>query len=91
MCLQSRARRQQRGVGCGDFGGADVSHGLGRLVGHRQCRTVDEGPGQLQRDVHVGELVLDRLIGTDHLAELAALLGVLDKDESSRACPAPTS
>ena len=51
----------------------------GESVGQRQRRAVDQRPGQLERDVHVGELVLDRLIGADHLAELAALLGVFDR------------
>ena len=50
----------------------------GESVGERQRRPVDQRPGQLERDVHVGELVLDRLVGADHPAELAALLGVVD-------------
>ena len=50
-----------------------------RVVGQRQCRAVDQRPRQFDRDVHVGELVFDGLVGADHLAELAALLGVFDR------------
>ena len=34
--------------------------------------------------MHVGELVLDRLVGADHPAELAALLGVFDRRVEQR-------
>ena len=38
------------------------------------------GRANSTRDVHVGELVLDRLVAADRPAELAALLGVVHRD-----------
>src|SRR4029077_12746437 len=50
----------------------------GIVLGDRQRGEVPEGPGALERDQQIGELVLDRLERTDRHAELLAMLGVLE-------------
>ncbi len=45
---------------------------------------VSRGPGALDRDEHVGELVLDRLERADRDTELLALLGVLERHLEDR-------
>ena len=42
-------------------------------------RAEDQRPGEVERDAHVGQLVLDGLVGADLAAELLALLGVGDR------------
>ena len=82
--LQRRSRGQQRGVRRGSLGGADIAGGVGRPVGQRQCRSVDQWAGQLERDMHVGKLVFDGLVRTDDPAELGTLLGVVDRGVQQR-------
>ena len=77
--LQCRPRRQQSGFGRRYLRRADIACGVGGIGAQRQRRAVDQRPGEFQRDVHVGELVLDGLVGPDQSAELRALLGVCDR------------
>jgi hypothetical protein len=44
------------------LGGADVARGVWRGVCERQRGAVDQRPGQLDRDVDVGQLVFYRLV-----------------------------
>ena len=78
--------------------------GHGRVVGERRLRrgerpggAVGGGPGELERDPGVGQVVLDGLEAADRLAELVALLGVGgghgdhavgQADRAARRCPA---
>ena len=56
----------------------------GVVLGDRERREVTVRPGPLERDDHVGELVLDGLERADRHAELLALLGVLEGDVEDR-------
>ena len=76
--LQAGARRQQRGIGGGCLGGADIARGVSRTVGECQGRPVDQRTREFQGDVHVGQFVLDGLVAADQPAELTALPGVGD-------------
>jgi len=77
--LQRRPGCQQRGVGSRSLGRTDIAGGVGGLIRQRQGRAVDQRAGQFEGDVHIGELVLDRLIRADDPTELGALLGVFDR------------
>ncbi len=54
------------------------------VLGDREGREVAGRARPLQRDHHVGELVLDRLERSDRHAELLALLHVLERDVEDR-------
>ena len=63
----------------------DVARRAARVVlGDRERGEVAGRPGPLERDQHVGELVLDRLERADRHAELLALLRVLERDVEDR-------
>ena len=71
--LQSRAGGQVGRIAARDLGRGDVL-ALGHDRGAEQQR-----PGEVEGDPHVGQLVLDRLVGPDLPAELATLLRVRDR------------
>src|SRR5260370_25907021 len=50
------------------------------VLGNRESREVARGTCPLERDDHVGELVLDRLERPDRHTELLALLGEFERD-----------
>ena len=77
--LQRRARRQQCGVGRRHERGADIACSVIGAVRQRQRGAVDQRPGQLDSDIGVGKLVLDRLVGPDGPAELTALFRVVHR------------
>ncbi|NDH96658.1 MAG: hypothetical protein EBZ17_04245 [Actinobacteria bacterium] len=48
-------------------------------MGNRPGRSIDERGRKVEGDLHVGEMVLDRLVRTDRFAELMSLGDVLDR------------
>ena len=66
--LQRDAGGEVRGVAGGDLG-----RGHRRLAEPSQRGAVHQRPGEVERDPHVGQRVLDRLVGADGAAVLRAL------------------
>lgn len=76
MRLQGGAGSEVCGLSRGDLRGTGIACGSGGLVSEGQCCAVYQGPGQLQCDVHIGQLVLHGLVRADRTAELRTLFGV---------------
>ena len=73
----------------GTVAGGGLGHRGGQrsalvVLGDRERGEVGGGAGPLERDQHVGELVLDRLERADGHAELLALLGVVERHVEDR-------
>ena len=82
--LDALLGEQALAVAGGGLGHRRRARAAGIVLGDRERREVAERPGALERDHHVGELVLDRLERPDRHAELLALLGVLERGVEDR-------
>ena len=92
--LQRGPGRPVRRVGAGDLGGGHVPAGCtAGATAHRDRDSgrVQQRPGELQPDRHVGQLMLDRLERADRLAELGPLRGMPHAGLQQRAARAEQS
>jgi hypothetical protein len=77
--LERRAGGGVRGVGSRHLRRRDVTGGVLGPAAQGERGHVDERAREVQRHADVGQGVLERLVLTDHTAELLALLGVADR------------